>query len=170
MNYINNLATTAHVLAIISGGGHSIPATQNRPLEPPIKPIKQIARLSDSKLPQTLPKLELASLPVSPAGTYQNDYDYGNCTEHVASMVKVPNTMGDANQWARKLGSLGYTVSSTPIVGAIAQSTAGYYGHVAVVLAVSRDQVKVSEANVDGLNVVDERWYSISHFNNYIYV
>lgn len=161
-------------MLILSGGGHSVPAlAQPTAIEPPIKPIGQIQVMSDLEALQPLEKLEPilpSSFPVAPIGTYSNDYEWGNCTEYVASRKLVPNSMGDANQWSYALESIGYTVSSTPIIGSIAQSTGGVYGHVAIVTAIDGDRVKVSEANVVGLGIVSEDWYDISHFNNYIYL
>lgn len=142
-------------------------------IQVPVKPIKQIAQISPTELPEPIYKLEPIeppSLPVAPTGTYSNDYEWGNCTELVASRKKVPNSMGNANQWDDYLGSSGYTVSPTPIIGAIAQTDRGYYGHVAVVLTIDGGMVKVVEANVQGLNVVSEAWYPISHFEHYIYI
>lgn len=101
---------------------------------------------------------------VRPTGTYGNNYNWGNCTQYVASKISVPDSLGNANNWGFVLGA-----KATPIVGAIAWSTAGWAGHVAVVEAVSGDQVEVSEENVFGLGVVDTRWTNLLDWNGFIY-
>ncbi len=56
--------------------------------------------------------------------------------------------MGNASNWANAAASSGYTVNNTPKVGAIMQTTQGYYGHVAYVEGVnSNGSVRVSEMN-----------------------
>lgn len=129
---------------------------------------KPIASLELKKTP-TFELLELAQPPYAATGTYANTYEWGNCTWYVAGRKPVPQTWGNANTWAARAAASGYTVSNTPIAGAIAQSTGGYFGHVAIVEQVSGGQVKVTEMNVGGLGVIDEAWYPTSHFNNYIY-
>lgn len=97
-----------------------------------------------------------------------NNYEYGSCTWYVASQINVPDTLGNANTWAYYAGLLGYTVSTVPKVGAVAQSTAGVYGHVAIVVAISDGQVELSEMNVVGSNIVDIRWIPLESYA-YIY-
>lgn len=149
-----------------------------KPVNPPVQILPAIALIKPLPAAHFAAVAPLApatpppppGLPVSPAGTYANTYDYGNCTEYVASRIKVPNSWGNANTWAANAQAEGITVSATPRVGAIAQSTAGGYGHVAVVVAVGDGTVTVDEMNVHGLAVVDEATYPVSAFNNYIYV
>jgi hypothetical protein len=131
-----------------------IPPGIVRPLESSFKPVST---------------LELEPYPVAPPQTYSNTYEPLNCTWYVASRIHVPETWGNANTWALYAAQDGYTVSDTPIVGAIAQSSAGYYGHVAIVEAVGAGVVFVSEMNVRGLGVVDQAWYPVGMFS-YIYV
>lgn len=95
-------------------------------------------------------------------------YAWGNCTYFVASAVAVPQNLGNAADWAVNAAAQGYTVTATPKVGAVAQTTAGGLGHVALVEAVAGDQVLVKEMNVAGLDVIDQAWYPISYFS-YIY-
>lgn len=98
-----------------------------------------------------------------------NGYDFGNCTWYVASQVNVPGNWGNANTWAYYARLSGWNVSSTPIAGSIAQTSAGYFGHVAVVRSVnSNGTVTISEMNFAGFDVVDTRTTSISEFQNYI--
>lgn len=112
-----------------------------------------------AELPHTSPK------PRVQAG---NDYFKGYCTYFVATQVKVPAGLHNANQWAINASKLGFTVSTIPIVGSVAQTSAGKEGHVAVVRAVVGGEVLVEEMNVDGWNVVSSRWVAVSKFV-YIY-
>lgn len=96
-----------------------------------------------------------------------NAYDYGNCTYYVSSQIAVPQNLGNANTWATTAQSEGYTVSNTPYKGAVAVSTAGFYGHVALVESVAGLSVTISEMNVFGLGVVDERVVPVA---DYVYV
>lgn len=93
-----------------------------------------------------------------------NDYDWGNCTWYVASRRSVPSDWGNANQWAYRAGLAGWTVSTNPRIGAIAQTSAGYFGHVAYVEAIGNGTVTVSEMNVMGLDVVDTQTYPVGQF------
>jgi len=82
-----------------------------------------------------------------------------NCTSFVAwrlthdnGMLDFSNHMrgghfGDARQWDENALSLGYLVDAVPAVGAVAQTDAGTYGHVAYVKAVGRDTVTIEEYN-----------------------
>jgi hypothetical protein len=134
-----------------------------------IQSYKPVAALSSVHL-ETLPTLDYLPFPVAAPGTYANLYEPGNCTWLAASMKQhVPNSWGNANTWAQRAAEDGYTVSATPMVGAVAQTSAGYYGHVAVVEEVGEGRVKVIEMNVRGLGVIDEAWYPVSIFT-YIYV
>lgn len=101
---------------------------------------------------------------VKPYGTYYNNYARGNCTLYVASRISVPNSLGNANRWGYVLGA-----KSQPVVGAIAWTTAGWAGHVAVVEQVSGDEVYISEMNAMGLGVIDYRWTSIYEWSGFIY-
>lgn len=115
-----------------------------------------------------LPLLELASLPMG--GNSGNTYEWGNCTWYVASIKNVPETWGNANTWAYRAMDDGYGVSDTPVIGSVATSSAGYWGHVAVVSAISDGMVEVTEMNVFGLGVTDNHWYPLGYFDNYIYI
>lgn len=97
-----------------------------------------------------------------------NDYAYGNCTAFVADTVKVPAGLGNADTWDDNARAMGFTVSSVPVIGSVAESDAGYYGHVAVVVGIGDGVVLLREANVYGLGVVDERWVPTSDYS-YIY-
>lgn len=98
-----------------------------------------------------------------------NGYAYGYCTFYVASRRAVPSSWGNASSWYYSAQASGFRVGSAPIPGAIAWTSAGYYGHVAYVEQVSGGQVLVSEMNYAGnWNRVTSRWVSASAFR-YIY-
>lgn len=102
-----------------------------------------------------------------------NGYDYGYCTWYVASRVAVPSNWGNANTWDNYAPQSGWTVSSTPRAGAIAQSDKGYEGHVAIVEAVSDDGSQMKYSDMNGLSgfgrVGYSGWVSASYFPHYIY-
>jgi surface antigen len=100
-----------------------------------------------------------------------NGYDYGYCTWYVASQIAVPSNWGNANTWAYYAALSGWTVSSTPRPGAIAQTSSGYAGHVAIVQSVNDDgTVTISEMNATaGWGRVDTRTLPASSFEHYIY-
>ena len=100
---------------------------------------------------------------LAPYGTYGNSYSWGNCTFYVASRIQVPGNLGNANTWDDYLGA-----SAEPLVGAIAQTDAGWAGHVAIVEGVDGGSVLVSEMNYVGFNTISQRWAPVSEFK-YIY-
>jgi len=103
-----------------------------------------------------------------------NGYDWGECTWYVATQIAVPANWGNASTWAEGAKAAGWTVSSTPSVGAIAQTpyAAGGLGHVGIVVAISGDQVEIRDMNNygdgGGYDRVGEGWVSISTYPNYI--
>jgi surface antigen len=102
-----------------------------------------------------------------------NGYDPGFCTWYVANRISVPSNWGNANTWDNLAPLSGWTVSSVPRQGAIAQTDRGSEGHVAYVEAVSADgtQIKYSDMNgLAGFNKVGySGWVSASYFPHYIY-
>lgn len=98
-----------------------------------------------------------------------NGYDFGNCTWYVASQIPVPANWGNANTWAYYARLSGWNVGSAPSAGAIAQTSAGYFGHVAIVQSVNGNgTITISEMNHAGFDVRDTRTVSASEFQNYI--
>ena len=98
-----------------------------------------------------------------------NTYSAGFCTAYVKNQLSwVPNGWGNANRWASNARSQGYTVSSVPVVGAVAQTSSGPLGHVAVVVSVNDTTVTISEMNYKARYVVSTRTVPISNFT-YIY-
>ncbi len=102
-----------------------------------------------------------------------NGYDYGYCTYYAAARSGAPGNWGNANTWAYYAALSGWTVSAAPKVGAIAQTSAGYLGHVAIVEAVSADGSQVKYSDMNGIagwgRVGYSDWVSVSHFQHYIY-
>lgn len=102
-----------------------------------------------------------------------NGYDYGYCTWYAANRIPVPSNWGNANTWDNLARVSGWTVSGAPRVGAVAQTNRGYYGHVAVVEAVSPDGTMIKYSDMNGLagfnRVGQSGWVPISKFDNYIY-
>lgn len=80
-----------------------------------------------------------------------NGYDYGWCTWYVANKVPVPANWGNANTWDNYAAASGWTVSSVPRPGAVAQTDAGGLGHVGVVEAVSADGTMIKYSDMNGL-------------------
>lgn len=102
-----------------------------------------------------------------------NGYDYGYCTWYVANRIPVPSNWGNANTWDNLAPLSGWTVSTIPRAGAIAQTDAGYEGHVAVVEAVSDDGSMIKYSDMNGLagwgRVGYSDWTPSTHFMHYIY-
>jgi surface antigen len=104
----------------------------------------------------------------SHTAAYSDTYEWGQCTWFVASRRGVPNHWGNANQWAYNASREGWSVTNQPIVGAIAQTNAGYWGHVAYVVGVGNGRVTVQEMNVYGVGVMDTQDYPTGYFT-YLY-
>jgi surface antigen len=102
-----------------------------------------------------------------------NGYDYGYCTYYVAARSGAPSNWGNANTWAYYASQSSWTVSSVPQVGAIAQTSRGYLGHVAIVEEVSADGTQMKYSDMNGIagwgRVGYSGWVSASYFEHYIY-
>jgi surface antigen len=107
---------------------------------------------------------------VAPDRTYSNSYAGGQCTWYVASRRQIPSGWGNAAAWYYHAAGSGWSVGNTPAVAAVAWTSAGYYGHVALVEQVSAtgNQVYISEMNYRGVWVKSYRWAPASQFK-YIY-
>lgn len=107
-----------------------------------------------------------------------NRYDYGYCTWYAynrrAELGRpVGSFWGNAATWASYARGSGYTVSSTPIAGAVMQTAnaAGGYGHVAVVERVNGDgSIFISEMNYAGWNVYSTRTLDAGQVGSYNYI
>lgn len=102
-----------------------------------------------------------------------NGYDWGFCTWYVANRISIPSNWGNANTWDNLAPRSGWTVSSSPRQGSIAQHNSGSFGHVAYVEAVSPDGSMIKYSDMNGLagfaRVGHSGWVSASKFPNYIY-
>ncbi|UXR78176.1 MULTISPECIES: CHAP domain-containing protein [unclassified Staphylococcus] len=106
-------------------------------------------------------------------GGQGNLYTSGQCTYYAyeRSGGRVGSLWGNANNWASAARSAGYTVNNTPAAGAIMQTTAGGYGHVAYVENVGANgSVTVSEMNYTGVGQVSSRTLSASQAASYNYI
>ncbi|WP_281183363.1 CHAP domain-containing protein [Staphylococcus schleiferi] len=103
-----------------------------------------------------------------------NLYTSGQCTYYAFERAggKIGSTWGNANNWANAARSAGYTVNNKPTAGAIMQTSAGAYGHVAYVESVgSNGSVTVSEMNYGhGAGVVTSRTISASQAAGYNFI
>ncbi|AKC76845.1 CHAP domain-containing protein [Staphylococcus haemolyticus] len=105
-----------------------------------------------------------------------NRYSFGNCTYYAFDRRQqlgrsIGSYWGNANNWAYSAKNAGLTVDNRPEVGAIFQTTAGYYGHVGVVEHVNQDgSVYVSEMNWNGhYNHVTNRTITNTSSYNFIH-
>lgn len=96
-----------------------------------------------------------------------NTYAWGNCTYWAFAMrlwagYPIPTSWGNANTWDDRAEADGYMVNRTPAVGAIFQSDAGRWGHVAYVVDVNNltGEWTISEMNYAGLNIVGTRTFA----------
>ncbi|UOB20355.1 LysM peptidoglycan-binding domain-containing protein [Macrococcus armenti] len=113
----------------------------------------------------------------TPVFNHSNLYDLGQCTWYVfnkrASIGKGISTYWwHARNWANGAIKDGYTVNRTPAYGAIAQTSDGYYGHVAFVERVNADgTVLVSEMNyATAPGVVGYRTLNQWQLSRYVFI
>lgn len=93
-----------------------------------------------------------------------SSYPVGECTWGVKSQLSwVGPYWGNANQWGASARAEGFSVGTTPQVGAVAVWVGGAYGHVAVVTAVeSSTNIQVSESNYMGRRYIGNHrgWFN----------
>jgi len=128
--------------------------------------------IPDGKKPA--PQPVTSSLIFSNAIYGGNSYAPGYCTWYVASRVSVPSNWGNANTWDNKARQNGWTVSSVPVPGAIAQADGGsFWGHVAIVESVSADGTMIEFSDMNGISGFGRVGFSglvsASKYQNYIY-
>lgn len=104
----------------------------------------------------------------------RNAYAYGFCTWYAASRANVPSNWGNANTWDSGARASGWTVSKTPVVGAVAQTDSmSYVGHVGIVEAVSEDGSMIKYSDMNGVagwgRVGYSDWTPVTRFSWYIY-
>jgi LysM repeat protein len=87
-------------------------------------------------------------------------YDPGWCTWYAAAKAGVPGGWGNANTWHLYAPLSGWTVSGTPRVGAVAQNSSGWAGHVGIVEAVSPDGKMIKYSDMNGLAGFNRVGYS----------
>ncbi len=91
-------------------------------------------------------------------------YHVGECTWGVKSQLSwVGPYWGNANQWVASARAEGFSVGTTPQVGAVAVWVGGAYGHVALVTAVeSSTNIQVSESNYMGRRYIGNHrgWFN----------
>lgn len=78
-----------------------------------------------------------------------NGYDPGWCTYYAAAVAHVPSNWGNASTWAYYARLSGWTVSTTPVVGAVVQTSQG--NHVGIVDQVSADGSQIIYSDMNGL-------------------
>lgn len=105
-----------------------------------------------------------------------NSYALGNCTFWVSQRraevgFPIPQTWGNANTWDDNAYLDGYRVDHVPTLHAIMQTDEGVFGHVAFVEAVEPDgSWTISEMNVKGWDIVDDRSLSKSDASNFNFI
>lgn len=112
-----------------------------------------------------------------PTFTNKNNlYTAGQCTWYVfdkrAQDARTISTFwGDAKHWAGQASAAGFKVDNQPEKGAILQTVAGAYGHVAYVENVNSDgSLLVSEMNWIGPYIISTRTISASEAGTYNYI
>lgn len=106
---------------------------------------------------------------------------WGQCTYYAwwwratspYSLGPLPSSLtGDAKYWASNARALGMRVDNTPEVGAVFQTTAGWYGHVGVVLRILDDgSLVVREMNYGyRANVITESTIPANVVGNFTYI
>lgn len=126
-----------------------------------------------------------SSISTTTVGLYEGQpvpgdtYAWGNCTYWAFALRlqagdPIPTTWGNAATWAPRAAADGYAVDHMPSVGAIMQTpnSAGGLGHVAYVTAVDpvTGEWTISEMNVKGLDVIDNRTFSASAASAYNFI
>ncbi len=121
-----------------------------------------------------------AGTPDHATGDSGNAYPWGQCTWYAYErrhQLGLPcgSYFGNGGAWAASAASYGYAVDNNPQVGDVvvfAPGQAGasaFYGHVAVVEAVSGDSIVISESNARGLGVISTRAVSDAYSYQYIH-
>ena len=149
------------------------------------KPAPDLGQAKASE--QTVDLLNTTSLPADMAtsqptvtGDSGNAYPWGQCTwwayvrRHQLGLP-VGSYFGNGQAWAASAARLGYTVNTTPMVGAIIVFQPGQagadpaYGHVAIVEQTHEDgSITISESNAQGLGVISNR--TLANPNQYTYI
>lgn len=105
--------------------------------------IKPLEPLQAAELAPLTPVAPPAPKTQHTASTGLNGYEAGQCTAWVASKRHVPSGWGNASNWKAAAQRAGWTVSTTPVAGAIGWTP----GHVVYVESVNGNSVTISEQN-----------------------
>ncbi len=112
-----------------------------------------------------------------PGPSSGNRYSGGNCTWYAYERRMqlgrpIGGMWGNAYSWASAARGAGYSVGSTPAVGAVIQTSGGGggYGHVGVVERIEGDNMVVSDMNYAGYNVVTWRTIPLSQAGSFQYI
>lgn len=141
------------LLALTLTFGLAMPPVHAEPPEPTPAPLWAVP----TPLLQTMPEislkplepLKMADFKYSAPMTHSSPYPTGQCTWLASTMKGNIPSWGNANSWDDGARASGKTVSPVPVVGAVAQTDRGYYGHVAVVVGVHGDTITITEGNYD---------------------
>lgn len=142
--------------------------------QPPVEVSFQVPHIEQLEAIKPVEQAELPPIALKPVTTAVhssegNLYEYRSCTWWVKNWKpEVPNTWGNADNWGIQAAAEGWTVSMVPLPGAIAWSSRGTYGHVALVLDVTGDTVTIQEGNYDWNGSVRTTSVSITSYQ-YIY-
>lgn len=82
---------------------------------------------------------------------------------------EIPRSYGNANEWGHRARREGYRVDNTPMIGSIAWSTAGTYGHVAWVSNVMGDQIEIEEYNYGYTEAYNKRIIKANTMTGFIH-
>ncbi|MCL1877069.1 LysM peptidoglycan-binding domain-containing protein [Candidatus Saccharibacteria bacterium] len=144
INNIDEDDISAGVQLILPGG--ILPETERPGYVPP---VTQPVYTGNSNSWRSVGGYRAPDAPLAAGNTFY----YGNCTWYAYNRrIQLGRNMagisGNANAWAWTARNAGYVVDNIPEVGAIMQTTAGYYGHVAVVESINDDgTITISEMN-----------------------
>jgi surface antigen len=136
---VNNIATTAKTGDMIVIPNGTLPQNERPGYSAPTTTTVNVAASSTSYS--------------NSAAMVGNRYSYGYCTwyaynRRAALGRPIGSFWGNANTWDNRSRAAGWTVSSTPIAGAVFQTDAGYYGHVGIVESVNADgTINISDMN-----------------------
>lgn len=174
--------------AVAAAPAQEVVAPAETPAEASVEAPAEVAPAAAPVV--TIPAPAAPAPAVAPAQTYTTaattnvSYDYstypvGECTWGVKQLAPwVGNYWGNGGDWAASARAAGFRTGTTPVVGAVAVWTGGYfgYGHVALVTAVESDtRIQVMESNVMGRRYIDNHrgWFNPTTTNegvvSYIY-
>ncbi len=169
----NNLEETGLVegMSIVLPGG-TLPLTE-RPEYVPVYTYSYYGSTSDRQ--------DMRVVYENVTNGYGNRMTWGQCTYYAwwwratspYSLGPLPAALtGDAKYWAANARGLGMRVDNIPETGAVFQTTAGWYGHVGVVLRVNDDgSLLVREMNYGyRANVITESTIPANVVGNFTYI